>query len=234
MGPSVPEEEKATWRERLFSLRNVIMPILLIIIVLGTIFGGIATPSEAAAMGALGALFCALVSNRLTWELFKNANYQTLRISCMIIWIILAGQCLTSIYTASGAVGFIKGVVELLPVSRYMILIGMQLTLFVLGMLLDPGGIIMITTPVFVPVIRGLGFDPVWFGVLFMVNLEMAYLTPPFGLNLFYVKSIVPNSIKMIDIYSSVTPFVVLQAIGLVLFIIFPEIVLWLPNMLIK
>ena len=234
MGPSVPEEEKATWGERLFSLRSVILPILLIIIVLGTIFAGVATPSEAAAMGALGALFCALVTRRLTWQLFKNANYQTLRISCMIIWIIIAGQCLTSIYTASGAVEFIKGVLELLPVSRYIILIGMQLTIFVLGMLLDPGGIIMITTPVFVPVIQGLGFDPVWFGVLFMVNLEMAYLTPPFGLNLFYVKSIVPDSMSMAEIYKSVTPFVALQAMCLVLLIVFPEIVLWLPSILIK
>jgi TRAP-type mannitol/chloroaromatic compound transport system permease large subunit len=114
------------------------------------------------------------------------------------------------------------------------VLIGIQGVLIILGMLLDPGGIIMICTPIFVPVIKALGFDPVWFGVLFVVNMEMAYLTPPFGFNLFYMKSIVPPSISMLDIYKSVFPFVLLQALGLILVIIFPGIITWLPSVLIK
>jgi tripartite ATP-independent transporter DctM subunit len=234
LGPSVPKEERATWQEKMASLRAVILPILLILLVLGTIFKGIATPTEAAAIGALGALLCAAVSRTLTWTVFKQSSFQALNLSCMVIWIIIGGSCLTSIYTAVGAVDFIKEMVSVLPVSRYVILAGMQVSLIFLGMLLDPGGIIMICTPVFVPVIKALGFDPVWFGVLFIVNMEMSYLTPPFGFNLFYMKSIVPSDISMMDIYKSVIPFVGIQAACLVLLIVFPKLVMWLPSVLIK
>jgi tripartite ATP-independent transporter DctM subunit len=234
LGPAVPKEERATWGERIVSLKAVILPIVLIFLVLGVIFKGIATPTEAAAIGALGALSCAALSRKLTWKVFKDTSYQTLGLSCMIIWIIIGGSCLTSTYTAIGAVDFISEIVAALPVSKYIILIGMQLSLIFLGMLLDPGGIIMICTPVFVPLIKTLGFDPIWFGVLFIVNMEMSYLTPPFGFNLFYMKSIVPSSITMIDIYKSVIPFVGIQALCLILLILFPELATWLPSVIIK
>jgi TRAP-type mannitol/chloroaromatic compound transport system permease large subunit len=152
----------------------------------------------------------------------------------MVGWIIIGGTCFASLYTAVGALEFIKQVVTALPVSPYLIVVGMQFTLLILGMLLDPGGIIMITTPIFVPVIRMLGFDPVWFGVIFIINMEMGYLTPPFGFNLFYMKSIVPNGITMGDIYRSIVPFVFLQLICLAIIIIFPQIALWLPNLVFK
>jgi len=234
IGPAIPVENRASWNEKFRSLWAVVPPILLIIAVLGAIFKGVATPTEAAAIGALGALLCALFSKKLTWKVLKTASYNTLDLSCMIIWIIIAGSCLTAIYTAVGAVDFMQEVVNALPVSRYVILIGIQITLLFLGMILDPGGIIMICTPVFVPLIKSLGFDPVWFGVLFIVNMEMAYLTPPFGFNLFYMKAIVPPSISMGDIYKSVAPFVAIQLLCLVLLILFPQLVLWLPSIVIK
>jgi len=133
-----------------------------------------------------------------------------------------------------GAVDFIKGFVNALPVSPYVVLISMQLLLIILGMLIDPGGIIMICTPVFVPIIKSLGFDPVWFGVLFIINMEMGYLTPPFGFNLFYMKGIAPPSVSMVDIYKSVIPFVLIQIFFMAVIIIFPELALWLPRLLIK
>ena len=234
LGPAVPKTEQVTWREKMISLKAVILPIILIFLVLGVIFKGIATPTEAAAIGALGALLCAAISKRLTWDVFKQSSFQSLSLSCMIIWIIIGGSCLTRLYTAVGAVDFISEIIGALPVSRYVILFGIQLTLIFLGMLLDPGGIIMICTPVFVPVIKSLGFDPVWFGVLFIVNMEMSYLTPPFGFNLFYMKSIVPRSITMIDIYKSVFPFVGIQALCLLLLIFFPKLVTWLPGIIIR
>jgi tripartite ATP-independent transporter DctM subunit len=234
VGPAVPKEDRATWKEKLVSLKAVILPIMLIFLVLGVIFKGIATATEAAAIGAIGALLCAAISKRLTWEIFKQSSYQALGLSCMIIWIIIGGSCLTVTYTALGAVDFLNEIIGSLSVSRYLILLGIQLTLLFLGMLLDPGGIIMICTPVFVPIIKALGFDPVWFGVLFIVNMEMSYLTPPFGFNLFYMKSIVPPSISMIDIYRSVLPFVGIQALCLLLLILFPELVTWLPSLIIK
>ncbi|MBA7619613.1 C4-dicarboxylate TRAP transporter large permease protein DctM [subsurface metagenome] len=204
----------------------------LITLVLVTIFMGICTPTEAAGMGAVGSIICAAVYRKLSWTLLKEACSEGLRLSCMVVWIIIGGSCFASLYTAVGAPEFIKGVVAVLPVSPYAILAGIQLSLFILGCLMDPGGIIMITTPIFVPMIKMLGFDPVWFGVLFIINMEMAYLTPPFGFNLFYMKAIVPKDISMVDIYRSIVPFVILQATCLAIVVMFPQIVLWLPSML--
>ena len=234
IGPAVPKDKRASWSEKIIALKAVILPIILIFLVLGIIFKGVATPTEAASIGALGALGCAAIAKRLSWDIFKQASFQSLSLSCMIIWIIIAGSCLTRTYTAVGAVDFIREMIAALPVSKYIILVGIQVTLLFLGMLLDPGGIIMICTPVFVPIIKSLGFDPVWFGVLFIVNMEMSYLTPPFGFNLFYMKSIVPDSVTMFDIYKSVLPFVAIQAICLLLLIVFPQLVTWLPEMIIK
>ncbi|MBN1104783.1 MAG: TRAP transporter large permease subunit [Deltaproteobacteria bacterium] len=233
LAPALPREERAAWGEKLQALKAVVAPILLIIVVLGSIFGGVATPSEAAAVGALGSLVCAAITRSLTWKVVKQACYSTLKLSSMIVWIIIGGTAFTAIYTSAGAVEFVKELVEKLPLSPYMILICMQLIILILGMLMDPGGIIMISTPVFVPVIKQLGFDPVWFGLLFAVNMEMAYLTPPFGFNLFYMKAIVPKDVSMADIIRSIVPYVGIQAVCLVICVIFPEIALWLPRKLI-
>ena len=232
LAPALPKEDRATWEEKIQSLKAVIAPILLIIAVLGSIFGGVATPSEAAAIGALGAFLCAAVARKLTWGVVKESSYSTLKLSSMIVWIIIGGTAFSSLYTSVGAVDLIKDVISALPVSRYVVLFGMQFILFILGMLMDPGGIIIISTPVFVPVIKHLGFDPIWFGLLFIVNMEMAYLTPPFGFNLFYMKAIVPKDISMADIIRSISPYVGLQALCLVICIIFPELALWLPRTL--
>ncbi|KPL01780.1 MAG: TRAP dicarboxylate transporter subunit DctM [candidate division Zixibacteria bacterium SM1_73] len=234
LGPPIPPEERATWREKLISLRAVILPMALIIIVLGTIFKGVCTPTEAAAIGCAGSLLCAAIYRKLNWTLLKESCYEGLRLSCMVLWIIIGGSCFASLYTYIGALEFIKGVVGALPVSPYLVLAGMQFSLFILGMLMDPGGIIMITVPIFVPIIKMLGFDAVWFGVLFIINMEMAYLTPPFGFNLFYMKAIVPKTINMMDIYKSIAPFVGLQAISLLLCILYPEIILWFPQTFVR
>jgi tripartite ATP-independent transporter DctM subunit len=233
IGPSIPLAERATWPEKIQALQSVVLPVLLIFIVLGTIFFGVATPTEAAAIGAFGSLICAAVSRSLSWEVFKESSYETLKLSCMVVWIIIGGSCFAALYTAIGAVEFLKEIINALPVSKYLILFGIQLSFLILGMLMDPGAIIMICTPVFVPLIKSLGFDPVWFGILFIMNMEMGYLTPPFGFNLFYMKAIVPAGVSMTDIYKAIIPFVLLQAFCLLIIIIFPQIALWLPKMLI-
>ena len=234
LGPAIPQAERPTWRERLVALKAVTLPIALILAVLGTIFWGLATPTEAASIGAVGSLVCAAVVGGLSWDMFRETSRESLRLSCMVIWIIIGGSCFTSLYTAIGAVDFIKEVVNAMPVGRWVVLFGIQTTFFFLGMLLDPGAIIMICTPVFVPLIKSLGFDSVWFGILFIVNMEMAYLTPPFGFNLFYMKAIAPADITMIDIYKAIIPFVGVQALCLLILMLFPEIVLWLPRLLIR
>jgi len=150
------------------------------------------------------------------------------------VWILIGAYCFTSVYTGTGAHELMEHILLSIPGGKYAILISMQLVFFVLGCILDPVGIIMICTPVFVPVIKALGFDPLWFGILFVMNMEMGYLTPPFGFNLFYMKAIAPPGITMADIYRSIIPFVILQGVGLALVILFPEIALWLPQMMTK
>ena len=230
LGPALPKEERATWEEKFASLRAVVLPVMIILMVLGSIYAGVCTATEAAALGCLGALISAAIYRRLNWQMFKESSFRTASLTAMIIWILIGAYCFTSVYTGTGAHELMEHLLLSIPGGRYAILFTMQMVFFILGCILDPAGIIMICTPVFVPVIKALGFDPLWFGVLFIMNMEMGYLTPPFGFNLFYMKAIAPPGVTMTDIYRSIVPFVALQAIGLIIVIIFPEIALWLPK----
>jgi len=230
LGPALPPEERATWEEKVASLRAVVLPIFIILMVLGSIYAGVCTPTESATLGVLGALISAAVYRKLKWTLIKEACFRSASLTTMIIWILMGAYCFTSVYTGTGAHELMEHLLLSIPGGRYVVLFAMQAVFFVLGCILDPAGIIMICTPVFVPVIKSLGFDPLWFGVLFIMNMEMGYLTPPFGFNLFYMKAIAPKDVTMNDIYRSIVPFVFLQAVGLIIVIIFPEIALWLPQ----
>ena len=232
MGPALPKEERATWREKFVSLKAVALPIGIIIMVLGSIYSGVCTATEAAALGVLGAFISAAIYGRLTWTLVKESCYRTASLTAMIVWILIGAYCFTSVYTGTGAHELMESLLLSIPGGRWAIMATIQLVFFILGCILDPAGIIMICTPVFVPVIKSLGFDPLWFGVLFIMNMEMGYLTPPFGFNLFYMKAIAPPGVTMGDIYRSVVPIVALQALALVIVILFPEIALWFPRML--
>lgn len=234
IGPSLPVEERSDWRLKLVSLRAVALPLLIVIGVLGSIYTGMATPTEAAGVGALGAIISALVYRRLNWQTLREAAIGTLRLSGMVLWIVVGAFCFGAIYSASGAAELVERIVLGLPLGRYGILIAIQVIILIMGMFLDPVTIIMIGVPMFVPITEALGFDPLWFGILFMVNLEMSFLTPPFGFNLFYLKGVCPPEITMGDIYRSVIPFVILQATGLVIIIIFPQLALWLPSTMVR
>ncbi len=234
LAPPLPIEERAKWRQKISSLRAVALPMIIIVFVLGGIYLGICTPSEAAALGVLGALISAAVYRKLNWELIRDSLLRTARLSGMIIWILIGAYCFTAIYQASGAGNLLTRLMMGIPGGRYVILGTMQFIFFVLGCILDPAGIIMICTPAFLPIIQALDFDPLWFGVLFCVNMEMAYLTPPFGFNLFYMKAVAPEGTTMSEIYRSIIPFVVLQAIGLIIIILFPDLALWIPKQMIK
>ena len=233
-GPALPPEERVSWKEKITSLKSVAIPLLVIVLVLGSIYLGITTPTEAAAVGVLGVLVSAVVHRKLSWSMLKEAGTDSVVLTVMIMWIAFGAYCFTAVYLALGASEVVANVLSIMPGGRWGILIGMQLSFFVLGCLLDPIGIIMITAPVYLPIATSLGFDPVWYGILFVMNMEMGYLTPPFGFNLFYMKAIVPPSITMGDIYRSVIPFVALQALGLAIVMVFPQIALWLPNAMIR
>lgn len=152
----------------------------------------------------------------------------------MVMWVVIAATCFSAVYNAVGATEFVKKTAMMMPMGRWGAFISMQLIILILGCLLDPVGIVMITMPVFYPIVLSLGFDPLWFGIIFMMNLEMSYLTPPFGFNLFYMKAVAPEGVTMGDIYGSVAPFVALQALGLIIVVIFPQIATWLPSMMIR
>ncbi|MBW1819334.1 MAG: TRAP transporter large permease subunit [Deltaproteobacteria bacterium] len=231
LGPSI--EEQASLKEKIVSLRAVVLPILLILLVLGVIYTGICTPTEASAVGALGAIICAVIHRKFTWQVFTKSLERTLLLTCMVMWILIGATCFTQLYTALGAPDMLNNIISGLDVSKWTIIFLMMLVFFILGMFMDPAGIIMICTPVFIPVVRLLGFDTIWFGILFTICMEMGYITPPFGFNLFYMKAIAPKQISMVDIYRSIVPFVLLEVVGLIIVIMFPEIATWLPSKMI-
>jgi len=230
LGPALPKEERANWEQKLRSLKAVILPILIVVIVLGAILGGYATPTEAAAIGVFGAMVATGVNRQLSWVVIRDASVATLKLTALIMWILFAAHAFSTAYTALGAQSLIQDMMNLVPGGRWGSLVFMLAVLFILGMVLDPVGIMLITLPVFLPVVQSYGFDPIWFGILFIIMMEVGYMTPPFGFNLFYLKGVAPADVTMGDIYASVTPYVIVTLIGVLLIILIPEIATYLPK----
>ena len=229
LGPALPPEERGDWGKKLKAFKAVLLPMIIVVMVLGSIIGGITTPTEAAGMGVLGALISALVYRQLTWKLVMEACIRTLRLTGMIMWILFGAYCFSAAYHGMGAPKFIEHLMNYIPGGPWGTIIFIQIVIFFLAMVLDPAGIMMITVPIFLPFVVAHGFDPLWFGILFVINMEIGYMTPPFGFNLFYLKGIVPPGITMGDIYRSVIPFTIVESTGLAIVMIFPKIATWLP-----
>ncbi|MBM1688666.1 TRAP transporter large permease [Sulfitobacter geojensis] len=230
LGPALPIEERASWGEKFRSLKAVILPIMIVTIVLGAIFGGFATPTEAAAIGVFGAMVATGINGQLSRTVIHSAAIDTLKLTALVMWILFAAHAFSTAYTALGAQSLISNIMTVIPGGRWGALFFMLMVLFFLGMVLDPVGIMLITLPVFLPVVRDAGFDPIWFGILFIIMMEVGYMTPPFGFNLFYLKGVAPPDVTMGDIYASVFPYVVVTLIGVILIILFPAIALFLPQ----
>jgi len=230
LAPKPREETTIPLSQKIASLRHLALPAFVILSVLGSIYAGIATPTEAAAVAVLGALLSAIFSGRLQLSSLNAAATDTLRVTAMILWITLGAKAFISVFVATGGADSVLSFVESLNASRYVVLLAMLLVLIFLGLFLDEIGIILLCVPVFVPIIKTLGFDPLWFGVLFMVTAQMAYITPPFGYTLFYLKGVLPNGIGIGQVYRGVIPFFLIQVVVLILFVAFPEIVTWLPE----
>jgi tripartite ATP-independent transporter DctM subunit len=232
MGPALPMEERGGLNEKIKALRVLILPAVLILTVMGCIFTGITSPTEAGAVGVAGALICALIRKKLSWELIKKTTLPTLQLSGFTAWIIIGAVVFSKVYTGLGATAMIKAYIQGLEVNPWLILILMQLSFFLLGMFMDDIAILFMCMPIYIPIIKTLGFDPVWFAILYIVNMQMAFLTPPYGVNLFYMKAVAPDGVTMGDIYKSVIPFVLLQFVGLLFLMLFPKIVLFLPDLI--
>jgi tripartite ATP-independent transporter DctM subunit len=242
-GPALPPEERVSTAEKVRLLKNMFAPIALVILVLGIIFAGIATPVEAAGVGTFGAIVVAAMHRRLNWENTRAAAMTTLRVTGMVLWIIFGATLFVGFYVVNGGQEFVNDAIVGTGLGPYGILILMMFILVILGMFLDWVGILLLAVPIFVPLMRTLSFDGVfglpgvppdelalWFGVVYMVNMQMSFLSPPFGYALFYLKSVAPPGVTMGQIYRSSLPFLFLQATGLAICIIFPEVVLWLPR----
>ncbi|GGE32674.1 tripartite transporter large subunit [Primorskyibacter flagellatus] len=218
--------------QRLKFMKGVILPAILIGAVLGVIYSGIATVTEAAAIGAVGALVVAALRGELNWRMARDAMRQTVLTVGSIIWLVLGAVSLIGIYNRIGGGEFLRGLLTGLDVAPLTVIIVMMLIVMVLGTFLEWIAIIFITVPIFAPVVIDLGFDPVWFGVLFAMNIQIYYLSPPFGPACFFLKSVAPKGIELQDIFVAVLPFIALQALGLFLVLFIPELALWLPSML--
>ncbi len=234
LGPPIPVEERSNWDAKLASLKGVILPLLLITAVLGSIYSGFATPTEAAAVGALGAFVCSAIHRRLTWDLLKSVAYTTIQVQGFMMWILFAAQAFAAVYMGLGASRMVIKLVQTYEIGWWTMLISIQVVWFLLGLVIDAWSILMITLPILLPLLPLYGFDPLWLGVLYAVNTQTGYLTPPFGTMLFMMKGIAPKEVTMSDIYRSIVPFVITQLFCLTLCIIFPKLVTWLPDLLFK
>jgi tripartite ATP-independent transporter DctM subunit len=235
MAPAATEEERnIPLKQKLILLKGLTMPALLATVVLGSIYAGVATPSEAAGIGCLGAVISAAVNRKLTFNGIKDALYETVKISCMLAWLFFGAQTIIGIYTLSGGDQFVRNAVLALPFGKWGVIIGMQVIMIFLGMFLDWIGIVLLTMPLFVPIIEDLGFNVVWFGVVFCMNMHISYLSPPFGPSIFYLKSVVGDEISVSTIYRANLPYLWLTFLALAIVVIFPQVSLWLPGMMYK
>jgi tripartite ATP-independent transporter DctM subunit len=230
LGPPVPKEERLPLGERVKLIGRVIAPAILIFLVLGTIFTGIAAPTEAAGVGAAGAIILTSIQRRLKWKGLIQAAENTLKSSAMVMWTIFGANIFVGLYVMVGGGKFVTDLLLGSGLSPWGIIIIMQFILIFLGCFIDWVGIIMLCVPIFGPIVRQLGFDPVWFGVLFATNLQISFLSPPFGYALFYLKGVAPPEVSTTDIWKSSAPFIALQVLGVILVMVFPQIALFLPS----
>ncbi|PLX37382.1 MAG: C4-dicarboxylate ABC transporter [Hyphomicrobiales bacterium] len=232
LGPALSKDERNVgWGEKFRLLSAGIIPLFIFFSMTGLFLMGKTSLVESAAVGAMASLIAAVLRRRLTFDILHVCVEKTLAISCMFMWIILAALAFGAVFDGLGAVRAIETLfLDNLGFDRWTILILMQLSFILMGTFLDDTAMLVIVAPLYVPMVRQLGFDLIWYGVLYTITCQIAYMTPPFGYNLFLMKAMAPPEVTLGDIYRSVTPFVMIMMLGLGLVIIFPELALWLPR----
>jgi len=227
LGPPLTREQAGGLKEKVAALKGVVMPAAIAGLVLGSIYGGIASVTEAAAMGVIGVLIAIVVRGEFSFKLMQESVLQTLDTCGMIIWIGIGAAIVVGVYNLMGGNRFVSSTILGLDASPTVIILLMMLILLVLGFILDWIGIAMLCLPIFVPIIKQLGYDPIWFGILFCVNMQVSYLSPPFGPAAFYLKGVAPPGITLQHIYTALLPFIAIQLAVLALLVFVPEISLW-------
>lgn len=235
MGPRLPPEERLKFLSReslVLGMKYLFPPVSIVILVLGSIFFGVASPTEAGAVGSVGAVVLGLAYRRLTWDGFKKNCYMTLRVTAMIVFIAIAANMFTGAFLSAGCGQVITDFLHSLGLGPWGIFITMLIIILFLGMFIDWIGILLIVVPIFSPILMNLGFDSLWVGLVVCTSLQISFLTPPFAYSIFYLKGI-DVGLELPEMYRGIVPFVILQIVVVILLIIFPQLCLWIPKALI-
>jgi tripartite ATP-independent transporter DctM subunit len=233
LGPALSKQEleEITWGQKLRLLRAGIVPLVIIFAMTGLFLMGITSLVQCSAAGATATTIAALAKGRFNKRVLDETLKNTLSVSCMFMWVILAALCFGAVFDGLGAVHAIKSLfIERWGLSPFGVLVMMQLSYILMGMFLDDTAMLIIVAPLYVPLIISLGYNPIWYGVLYTITCQIAYMTPPFGYNLFLMKAMAPKEVSLADIYRSIIPFVLVMMVGLAIVMLFPGIALWLPN----
>jgi tripartite ATP-independent transporter DctM subunit len=232
LGPPISKEEASKWsvmQKTILTLKSLIPPMALILAVMGTILAGVATPTEAAALGAFGALILAAFNKKLNWQVLKDSAHATMSTTAMVMMLFIGGKFFSTVFLSMGGGDVVADVLVGSGMNRWAVLFIMMAIVFLMGMFIDWAAILLVTVPIFMPIAMELDFNPLWFSILLCVNLQTSFLTPPFGYALFYFKGVAPEGYTMGHIYRGIMPFVLLQILGLIILGFFPSLVTWLP-----
>ncbi|KAB0287092.1 TRAP transporter large permease subunit [Vibrio fortis] len=227
---STGAESSMTGKEKIRTARDGLFSLLLIVAVLGSIITGIATPTESGAIGVVGAILLAIVFKRFRFEMFKSSGFETAMLVSVSMWIILGASLFSNFHMLSGVQNMVAQITQDLGLPPLGVIILLQVIMLLLGFIIDELIIVLMCAPLFTPIVVSLGYDPIWFGILMILNIEIAVQTPPYGFALFYLKGIAPPGVSMMDIYRSILPFILLKLCVLIACMLFPEMVMWLPN----
>ena len=232
VGPPIPLEDRTATPMQKFTMtmKNFVPPFGLILTVMGTILAGVATPTEAAALGCIGALILALVSRKLNWQVIVESCISTARTTAMIMALFLGGKFFSVVFLSMGGGDVVADVLLGMDVSPYVVFAIMMAVVFFMGMFIDWAAILLVVVPIFTPIAMDLEFNPLWFAMMICINLQTSFLTPPFGYSLFYFKGVAPPEYSMGDVYRGIIPFVMIQVFALGTLMIFPDIITYLPS----
>src|SRR3990170_3561013 len=234
IGPALPQEERLqiTWKEKFSLLRAGIIPLVIFISMTGLFLAGITSLVESSGIGMLATTLAALIKRRLTWNALVQATRKTLGVSAVFMWIIQAALLFSAVFDGLGAGKALEEIfIKKWDLSPWAIVAMMQASFLLMGTFLDDTAMLVIVAPLYVPLIIKLGFDPVWYGVLYTITCQIAYMTPPFGYNLFLMRAMAPPEITLADIYRSIVPFVLVMIVGLVIVMMFPQLATYLPSL---
>jgi len=233
LGPPITREEASKYtpaQKWSMTLKSLLPPLGLILMVMGTILAGVATATEAAGMGALGAFLLALFNKAISWDVIRKSSMATLKTTAMVMMLFIGGTFFSTVFLSMGGGDVVADLFIGSGMNPWLALGIMMLIIFILGMFIDWAAILLVTVPIFMPIAMELGFDPLWFAILMCVNLQTSFLTPPFGYALFYFKGVAPPEYNIMHIYKGIIPFVGIQILGLVVLALFPGICTWLPS----